>query len=256
MSTSPFSPPPRGAVDPNEVGRFDRLARDWWDPHGPMRALHRINPLRLVFIREALCRHFGRDPRAPFPLDGLSLLDVGCGAGLISEPMARLGAAVTGLDPAARNIEVARRHAQAAELSIDYRTDTVETVAAGGQRFEVVLAMEVVEHVPDMPAFVAACGAALAPGGLLLLATINRTLRSFALAIVGAEYVLRWLPRGTHDWDRFVTPDELRGATGAAGLSRFQTRGMMYDPLKREWGLSRDTSVNYLACAEKPGSPP
>jgi 2-polyprenyl-6-hydroxyphenyl methylase/3-demethylubiquinone-9 3-methyltransferase len=240
-------------VDRAEIDRFDRLAKDWWDPNGPMHALHRINPLRLRFIRDETCAGFGRDPRDPFPLRGLSVLDVGCGAGLLSEPVARLGAAVTGIDPSARNIEAARRHAEEAGLSVDYRTDTVEAIAQSGAQFDLVLAMEVVEHVPDVPAFLRACGTAVAPGGLLMLATLNRTLRSFALAIVGAEYILRWLPRGTHDWEKFVTPDELREAFESAGLSGFRTRGMVYNPLSREWSLARDTAVNYLAVAAKPG---
>jgi 2-polyprenyl-6-hydroxyphenyl methylase / 3-demethylubiquinone-9 3-methyltransferase len=242
-----------GTVDQREVDRFDRLARDWWDPDGPMRALHRINPLRLVFIRDEICARFGLDAKRPFPLGGLSVLDVGCGAGLLSEPLARLGGTVSALDPSTRNIEAARHHAAEGGLSIDYRTDTVETVAAGGERFDVVIAMEVVEHVRDVDAFVRACADAVAPGGILLLATINRTLRSFALAIVGAEYILRWLPKGTHDWEKFVTPDELRAAVGRSGLSGFRTRGMVYNPLERDWSLARDTAVNYLAAADKPG---
>lgn len=242
-----------GTVDRAEVDRFDRLARDWWDPNGPMRALHRINPLRLVFIRDEVCRHFGRDPKVPFPLSGLSVLDVGCGAGLLSEPMARLGGRVTALDPSTRNIEAARRHTAEGGLAIDYRTETVEAVAAAGETADVVIAMEVVEHVTDVETFIRACADAVAPGGLLLLATINRTMRSFALAIVGAEYVLRWLPKGTHDWEKFVTPEELRAAAERAGLTGFRTRGMVFNPLERDWALARDTAVNYLAAADKPG---
>ena len=242
----------RSTIDPAEVARFDALARDWWDPAGPMAALHRINPVRLAFIRDEACDHFGRDPRKPFPLAGLSVLDVGCGAGLLSEPMARLGGKVTALDPAAANIAAAKRHAEVAGLAIDYRPEAVESVAATGARFDIVLAMEVVEHVTDVDAFVRAAAAAVAPGGMLLMATINRTLRSFALAIVGAEYVLRWLPRGTHDWEKFVTPDELTDAILEAGLQGARTRGMVYNPLGREWRLARDTSVNYLVAAAKP----
>lgn len=255
MSTQPSPPAARrrpGSVDPAEVARFDRLAASWWDPDGPMRPLHRINPLRLGFIRDEACRRLGRDPRTPFVLDGLSALDVGCGAGLLSEPLARLGAAVTGLDPAGAGIAAARRHAEAGGLAIDYRTDSVEAVAAAGERFDLVVAMEVVEHVPDVPAFVRACAEALKPGGLLLVSTLNRTLRSFALAIVGAEYVLRWLPRGTHDWERFVTPTELEAALAGAGLSGVRTRGMVFDPLRAEWRLSGDVAVNYLAAAVRP----
>lgn len=239
-------------IDGSEVARFDQLAAEWWDPKGPMRPLHQINPVRLAFIRDEVCGRFGRDARQAFPFDGLSVLDVGCGAGLLSEPMARLGAAITGLDPAQANIAVARSHAEQSGLTIDYRSDPVETLAAG-ERFDVVVAMEVVEHVRDVDAFLRACADVVAPGGLLLLSTINRTLRSFALAIVGAEYVLRWLPRGTHDWDRFVTPAELRGPVESVGLIDFRTRGTMYDPINRDWRLSPDTAVNYLAVAAKPG---
>ena len=253
-----YPPPPRrrhrdGSIVAAEVERFDALASTWWDPAGPMRALHRLNPLRLRFIRDEACGHFGLDAASPYPFDGLSVLDVGCGAGLLSEPLARLGGSVTGLDPAVRNIEAARSHADEGGLSIDYRTDPVETVAAGRERFDLVVAMEVVEHVADPAAFVRTCADAVRPGGLLLLATLNRTLRSFALAIVGAEYILRWLPRGTHDWDKFITPGELRDFTADAGLIDYRTRGMVFDPLEREWSLSRDTAVNYLARAEKPG---
>lgn len=241
------------SVDAREVERFDRLARDWWDPNGPMRALHRINPLRLAFIRDEACARFGRDRHEPFPFAGLSVLDVGCGAGLLSEPMARLGATVTALDPSTRNIEAARLHAAEGGLAVAYRAETVEAVAGRGDTFDIVIAMEVVEHVREVDAFIEACGRAVRPGGMLFLATINRTMRSFALAIVGAEYVLRWLPRGTHDWEKFVTPEELRTSVGRAGLTGFRTRGVVYNPLEREWSLSRDTAVNYLAAAEKPG---
>jgi 2-polyprenyl-6-hydroxyphenyl methylase / 3-demethylubiquinone-9 3-methyltransferase len=237
------------SIDPQEVARFDRLAESWWDPKGPMRALHRFNPVRLQFVRDAACRQFGRDPRSARSLEGVAVLDVGCGGGLLSEPLARLGAKVTGLDPAATNIAVARLHAERSGVPVQYRTDTVEAVVGGGERFDIVLAMEVVEHVPDVRAFVAACAAAVRPGGLLVMATINRTLRAFALAIVGAEYVLRWLPRGTHQWERFVTPDELTDAIASAGLSVTELTGVVYNPLRDQWALSRDTAVNYMALA-------
>ena len=239
-------------VDPAEVARFDRLAREWWDPKGPMRALHRLNSVRQRYIRDQACRRFGRDEGAARPLEGLSALDVGCGAGLLSEPLARLGATVTGLDPAPTNVAVARRHAERAGLSIDYREEEVEAVVERGERFDIVLAMEVVEHVADMPAFVSACCRAVKPGGLLVMATINRTLRAYALAIVGAEYVLGWLPRGTHRWEKFVTPDELADAIEDGGLEVADRRGVVYNPFADQWTLARDTAVNYMISAKSP----
>ncbi|MET0428318.1 MAG: bifunctional 2-polyprenyl-6-hydroxyphenol methylase/3-demethylubiquinol 3-O-methyltransferase UbiG [Microvirga sp.] len=240
---------PSSTVDPQEVARFERMAGTWWDPHGPMRVLHRFNPIRLGVIRDEACRRFGRDPRAARSLDGLAILDVGCGGGVLCEPLARLGARVTGLDPAAANIAVARLHAEQGGVPVDYRTETVESVASRGERFDIVLAMEVVEHVADVRAFVAACAGAVNPGGVLVMATLNRTLRSFALAIVGAEYVLGWLPRGTHDWDRFVTPEELSEAVRLAGLGVFDLQGVSFHPLRDAWSLSRDVSVNYMLMA-------
>jgi 2-polyprenyl-6-hydroxyphenyl methylase/3-demethylubiquinone-9 3-methyltransferase len=216
-----------------------------------MRALHKLNPVRLAYIRDQACRRFERDPRDPRCLDGLTALDVGCGGGVLSEPLARLGATVTALDPAPTNITVAKLHAERAGLAIDYREETVESVVTRGERFDLVLAMEVVEHVADVRAFVSACCAALHPGGLLVMATINRTLRAFALAIVGAEYVLGWLPKGTHQWDKFVTPDELTDALETSGLAVSDTRGVIYNPLNDQWSLARDTAVNYMVAAAR-----
>ena len=241
----------RGRVDPDEVARFDALAATWWDEAGPMRVLHRFNPVRLAYIRDTACRHFGRDPDRPFALEGLSVVDIGCGGGILSEPLARLGAAVTGLEPAARNLAVARAHAEAEGVPVDYRSDTIEAVADEGARFDVVLAMEVLEHVPDPAAFLRAACAAVKPGGLLFAATINRTLRSFALAIVGAEYVLGWLPKGTHDWDRFITPDELKRMLRDGGVTPTDTTGVLYNPLTDGWRQSRDAGVNYMVAAGK-----
>jgi 2-polyprenyl-6-hydroxyphenyl methylase/3-demethylubiquinone-9 3-methyltransferase len=238
-------------IDPAEVARFEGIAQTWWDPNGPMKVLHRFNPVRLAYIRDEACRRFGRDPRSARSLEGLSILDVGCGGGVLSEPLARLGATVTGLDPAPTNVSVARLHAEQAGVPVDYRNETVEAVAARGEAFDMVLAMEVVEHVADVQAFVKACAGAVKPGGCLAMATINRTLRSFALAIVGAEYVLGWLPRGTHEWDRFVTPDELTSAIGGAGFAVSDLKGVVYNPLRDSWSLSGDTAVNYMLLASR-----
>jgi 2-polyprenyl-6-hydroxyphenyl methylase / 3-demethylubiquinone-9 3-methyltransferase len=236
-------------VDPQEVARFERIAETWWDSKGPMRILHVFNPVRLSYIRDEACRRFGRDPKSARSLEGLSILDVGCGGGVLSEPLARLGASVTGLDPAPTNVAVAKLHAERSGISVDYRNETVEEVAARGERFDIVLAMEVVEHVADVQAFVEACATSIKPGGLLFMATLNRTLRSFAFAIVGAEYVLGWLPKGTHQWEKFVTPDELTKAIEATGLTVTDLQGVVYNPLRDRWSLSRDMAVNYMALA-------
>lgn len=240
-------------IDAAEVAKFDRLAADWWDPEGPMKPLHRINPVRLGWLRETAAAHFGRDSRAIRPFEGLSLLDIGCGAGLLSEPLARQGFAVTGIDPAGNNIEIASAHGARSGVTVDYRSVAAETLVDEGASFDVVLAMEVVEHVPDMPAFVATASALVKPGGLLMASTINRTKRAFALAILGAEYVLRWLPVGTHSWDRFVTPEEFAAAIRAGGLDVFERSGMVYNPLADRWSLASDLAVNYMLAARREG---
>ncbi len=216
-----------------------------------MAVLHKFNPVRLEFVRDEACARFGRDPRRMRALEGLSLVDIGCGGGVLSEPLARLGAEVTGLDPAPTNIAVARAHAEAAGLAIDYRQETIEAVVAAGTRFDIVLAMEVVEHVADVQAFVAACCAAVKPDGLLVMATINRTMKSYALAIVGAEYLLRWLPKGTHDWQKFVTPDELGGAIEATGFAIGTQTGVVFNPLTGRWTAAADMDVNYMLAAAR-----
>jgi len=238
-------------VDPAEIDQFARLGAQWWDERGPMAMLHKFNPVRVGYIRDQVTAHFGRQPRKLGCLAGLRILDIGCGGGILSEPLARLGAKVVGADPSETNIEVARHHAGQAGVMVDYRATTAEALADQGERFDVVLAMEVVEHVADMPLFVNRCGEMVKPGGLMIAATLNRTLKSFALAIVGAEYVLRWLPRGTHRWDKFVTPGELEAAMVQAGLRVADERGVIYNLLADRWQLSSDMDVNYMLAAGK-----
>ena len=223
------------SVDEVEVARFSALASEWWDPRGKMAVLHKFNPVRLGFIKEAACRHFERDGKRLDALAGLRMLDIGCGGGILSEPLARLGAGVVGADPSQTNIAAAKLHAGETGLAVDYRATTAEALADAGERFDIVLAMEVVEHVADLSLFVRRCAEMVAPGGLMITATLNRTLKSFALAIVGAEYLLRWLPRGTHQWDKFVTPNELEAALET---------GVTFDLIADRWRLSTDLYVN------------
>lgn len=241
---------PASTVDPAEIARFSKLSAEWWDPKGRMKPLHMINPLRLAYIRDAACRKFDRNPKSLNCLDGLRILDIGCGAGLLCEPLTRLGAQVVGIDPSATNISVAQLHAERSHLSIDYRCTTLEEVDIR-ERFDIVLAMEVVEHVTDVGAFLVRCAAATKPSGLMVVSTLNRTWKSFALAIVGAEYILRWLPRGTHRWDKFVTPDELTHHFAANRLGISEQSGVVYNPLADRWSLSSDMDVNYMVIAEQ-----
>jgi 2-polyprenyl-6-hydroxyphenyl methylase / 3-demethylubiquinone-9 3-methyltransferase len=243
--------PAAPSIDADEIERFARLAEEWWNPRGKMAPLHKFNPVRLAYVRDAACRQFGRDARRLDSLKDLRILDIGCGGGLLSEPLARLGARLVGADPAEANVTAARRHAADAGVAVDYRATTAEALQAAGERFDIVLAMEVVEHVADVPLFISTCAAMVAPGGLMIAATLNRTLKSFALAIVGAEYVLGWLPRGTHQWDKFVTPDELHDAIEQGGLKAIDRAGVVYDLFGDRWRLSSDIDVNYVVTASR-----
>ncbi|MGX1307845.1 2-polyprenyl-6-hydroxyphenyl methylase/3-demethylubiquinone-9 3-methyltransferase [Amorphus suaedae] len=243
-----------GTIDQGEVDRFSALAAEWWNPRGKFRPLHKFNPVRLAYIKEVVARHFGREVDDAKALSGLRLLDIGCGGGLLSEPMARLGADVVGADAAETNIEVARIHAERSGVTVDYRATTAEALADDGETFDVVLAMEIVEHVADVPLFVSACARMVKPGGLLLLATINRTPKAYALAIFGAEIVLRWLPRGTHQYERLVKPTELEAAIDGTGLSILETTGVVFDPLRDRWERSADIDVNYMMLSARPSA--
>ncbi len=245
----PASPEPRHAptVDADEVARFAALADRWWDPEGPLKPLHKLNPTRIAFVRDRVAARFGRDPLGDRPLRRLKLLDIGCGGGLLCEPMARLGADVAGIDAAAENVAVAASHARESGLDIVYRAATAEALAAAGESYDVVLNMEVVEHVADLDTFLAASSALVGPGGMIVVATLNRTLQSFALAIVGAEYVMRCLEPGTHDWRKFVRPAELARRLRRGGLHVTEMTGVRYDPFAGSWSLDRNLSVNYMA---------
>lgn len=241
------------SIDPDEVEKFAQMADEWWDPKGKFRPLHKFNPVRLGFIRSAVERQFGLDPKARKPFEGLCLLDIGCGGGLVAEPMARLGASVTGVDAGEANVKTAMTHAAASGLKIDYRHGTAEALLAEGTApFDVVLNLEVVEHVADPGAFLRDTARLVAPGGLMVVATINRTAKAFALAIVGAEYVLGWLPRGTHQFDKLVRPSEVETAVRAAGLAPQDPVGVSFNPLTDQWSLTRDAQVNYMMVATRP----
>ena len=246
---------PRAGVDPAEIAKFEAMAEEWWDPNGKFKPLHMLNPCRLGYAVDQIAAQHGRDRASLRPFEGLRVLDIGCGGGLLSEPMARLGAEVLGADAAERNIPVAQVHAEKMGLEIDYRATTAEALAADGETFDAVLNMEVVEHVPDPQAFLNACAALVRPGGLMITSTINRNPKSYLMAIVGAEHVMRWLPKGTHDWAKFITPAELEGMLTRAGLDFVDAKGFVFNPLAWSWRLSqRDLSVNYVTAAVKPAA--
>lgn len=239
-------------IDPGEVAKFEAMAAEWWNPNGKFKPLHMLNPCRLDYITSQIAAEFDRDLKAPLPFAGLRILDIGCGGGLLSEPMARLGADVVGADAAPRNIPVAQLHAEQAGLTIDYRHTTAEDMAAAGEQFDVVLNMEVVEHVADPLAFLTACQQLLKLGGLMICSTLNRNAKSYVMAIIGAEHVMRWLPKGTHEWKKFITPDELFDLLRQASLDPVDRKGMVFNPLGWSWSLSsRDLSCNYVTASIK-----
>ena len=238
--------PSGGTVDAAEIARFNAMAADWWDPTGKFRPLHKFNPVRLAYIKQQVSARFARDDRAANAFEGLKFLDIGCGGGLLCEPMARLGADVTGADASSTNTGIASVHAEQSGLAIDYRATTAEALAENGEQYDVVLNMEVVEHVADVPLYLNACARLVKPGGLMFVATINRTLKAYALAIVGAEYVLGWLPKGTHTYEKLVRPEEIEGPLVAAGLTPLERCGVSFNPLADEWRRSRDLDVNYM----------
>ncbi len=239
------------SLDPAEVEKFSKLAAEWWNPNGKMGVLHKFNPVRIDWIKEQVCARLGLDPLVAEPFKGLRFLDIGCGGGLLCEPMARLGASVVGVDPAEKNIRTAQVHATEGGLVIDYRISKAEDLAEAGEKFDVILNMEVIEHVGMPQFFVKSCCAMLNPGGLIFVATLNRTLKSFGLAIVGAEYILRWLPRGTHEWEKFIKPEELREWLSNNGVTVKAESGVVYHPIERVWRRAKDMSVNYMLVGQK-----
>ncbi|MGB3503696.1 MAG: bifunctional 2-polyprenyl-6-hydroxyphenol methylase/3-demethylubiquinol 3-O-methyltransferase UbiG [Mesorhizobium sp.] len=241
----------RTTIDAGEIERFSALAAEWWNPNGKFKPLHKFNPVRLAWIRDQVSARFGRDPRAPRPFEGLRILDIGCGGGLLCEPMARLGAEVVGADASETNIEVAKLHAAEAGVTVDYRATTAEDLADAGEKFDIVLNMEVIEHVSDPPLFMSKCAEMVKPDGVMFVATINRTLKALGLAIIGAEYVLRWLPRGTHEFGKLVRPDELQKFLTDAGMKIADRTGVIYNPLADRWQKSSDMDVNYMVLAER-----
>ena len=242
------------SLDPTEVAKFSAIADQWWDETGKFGVLHKFNPVRISFIKEQVTARMGLDPLKPKPLEGLRLLDIGCGGGLLSEPLARLGADIVAADPSEKNIKTAMVHAQQQGLAIDYRATTAEQLAQAGEKFDVVLNMEVIEHVNDPEQFTATCACMVKPGGMMFVATLNRTLKAFGLAIIGAEYILGWMPKGTHQWEKFIKPQELKLWLEAAGMQQKTLSGVSFNPITNTWNRSGDTAVNYMIAASKPSA--
>lgn len=245
----------RTTIDQSEVDRFSAMAAEWWDPTGKFKPLHKINPVRLTYIRDQVSAHFGRDPKGHRPLEGLRILDIGCGGGLLSEPVARMGGDVLGADASEKNIKIAMTHAGQTGVTVDYRAVTAEALAEAGETFDVVLNMEVVEHVADVDFFLTTCASMVRPGGLMLVSTINRTFKAAALAIVGAEYVLQWLPRGTHQYEKLVRPEEIEAPVSKSGMQVVEMKGVFFNPLQNQWNLSSDIDVNYMVLTRRPAEP-
>ncbi len=239
-------------IDQSEVDRFSAMAAEWWSPTGKFKPLHKFNPVRLAYIRDKAAENFSRNPKSAKPLEGLRVLDIGCGGGLLSEPVARMGADVVGADPSEKNIGIASTHAKASGVAVDYRAVTAEQLAEAGEAFDIVLNMEVVEHVADVELFMNTCAGMVRPGGLMFVATINRTMKAAALAIFAAENVLRWLPRGTHQYEKLVRPEELEKPLVANGLEIIDRTGVFFNPLANQWNLSKDMDVNYMLLAKRP----
>jgi 2-polyprenyl-6-hydroxyphenyl methylase / 3-demethylubiquinone-9 3-methyltransferase len=252
LSSTVTPDPTPATLDPGEVARFQAMAADWWNPSGKFKPLHALTPARIGYLRDTMKRHFGREGQTDQPLAGLRVVDIGCGGGLVAEPLTRLGAHVTGIDPGSDTIAAARAHADPQGLAIDYRVATIEAIAAKGEQFDCVTCLEVVEHVLDVGAFLASAASVVRPGGLIIVSTLNRTLKSYGLAIIGAEYILGWLPRGTHDWNRFVTPDEMAIYLKRSGVDKPVFTGLVLDPFRDQWSLSSDIGVNYFAASAKP----
>lgn len=242
-------------IDQSEVDRFSAMAAEWWSPTGKFKPLHKFNPVRLAYIRDCVAENFDRDPKAARPLAGLRVLDIGCGGGLLSEPVARMGADVVGADPSEKNIGIASTHAKASGVAVDYRAVTAEQLAEAGETFDIVLNMEVVEHVADVEFFLTTCARMVRPGGLMFVATINRTMKAAALAIFAAENVLRWLPRGTHQFEKLVRPEEIETPLVAEGMEIVTRTGVFFNPLLNQWNLSKDMDVNYMMVAKRASSP-